>query len=114
MRGDLLGVFERTTVLQVSGDAGGAKCMTTGGIGQGGSSRAPFDHRQDILLRHRIPCKFVSFPDRAEEGPLLVARDFCGFHPSVQILGEIVVAGHLVALAAFSCSRSHARLPCSK
>src|SRR5215472_531693 len=100
MRRNLLGVLKGPAVLQVGGDAGGAKCMTTGGIGQGGSGRAPIDHRQDILPRHRIPGKFVSFPDRAEERSFLIIRDLCSLYPGVQIFGEVarraVLAGWMV------------------
>jgi hypothetical protein len=98
---NLLSMFEGSAVLQISCDAGGPKCVATGGVGQGGAGRAPFDHRQDVLPRHRIVSKLVAFPDGPEERCLLITRDLCGFYPGVQVLGEIMVAGYLVALAAF-------------
>jgi hypothetical protein len=97
----LLRMFERTAVLEVGGDASSTKCVAAGGIGQGGRLSPPFDHRQDIFPPHRIVSKFVSFPNRAEERPFLVAPDLCGLYPSVQIFGEVVVARHLVVFTAF-------------
>ena len=101
MCGDLLSMLQRPAVLQVGSDAGHAKRVTTGGVGQGGAGRAPLDHRQNIFSRHRIFGKFVPFPDRAEERSLLIARDLCRQYPRVQVFGEIMMARHLVALAAF-------------
>ena len=41
MRRNLLGVFERAAVLHVSRNPGRAKCVTAGGVGQGGCLRSP-------------------------------------------------------------------------
>ncbi len=38
-------MFERAAILQVGRDAGRPKCVTAGGVGQGGRPCPPFDHR---------------------------------------------------------------------
>jgi hypothetical protein len=58
--------------------------MTTGGVGQGSSGRAAFDHRQNIFARHPIRSELVSLPDRAEERSLSVVRDLCRQYPGIQ------------------------------
>ena len=58
---DLLCVFERAAVLQVSSDPGRPKSMTAGGVGQAGGFGPPLDHVKHVAARHRISGQFVSF-----------------------------------------------------
>jgi NNP family nitrate/nitrite transporter-like MFS transporter len=64
---NLLRVLQRAAVLQVGTDAGGTKCVAAVGLGQGGASGSPLDHREDILPRHRILGQLVSLSDRPEQ-----------------------------------------------
>jgi hypothetical protein len=52
--GHRLGVSERTPIVEIGGDAGRPVRMATGGIGQGGVSRAPLYHVENIAPCHGI------------------------------------------------------------
>jgi hypothetical protein len=75
--------------------------VTAGGVGQGGCLRSPFDHGQNVLPRHRILSEPVSLPNRPEERPFLLGCNAGRVDPGIQIGHKIMMAGHLVTLAAF-------------
>src|ERR1039458_6663422 len=52
--GDRLGVLDRTSVLQVRGDAGGPEGVATGGSGESRSQGAAFNHTEHVGPRHRV------------------------------------------------------------
>src|SRR5215469_639585 len=66
MRGDLLGVLQGATILQIRGNSSGAKSMTTSGVGQGGPLGPPLDHVEHVAARHGISGEFVALFEAAE------------------------------------------------
>jgi len=101
MRRNLLGMFERATVLKISRNPSRAKSMTAGGIGKGGSLGAAFYHVKHVTAYHRIAGQLVAFFEAPEQRPLLIVADAGGSDPSVKIFVQAVMAGHLMPFAAF-------------
>src|SRR5215472_4556445 len=66
MRGDLLGVLQGATILQIRGNSGRAKSMTAGGVGQCSSLGPPLDHVEHVAARHRIGSQLVALFEAAE------------------------------------------------
>ena len=59
-------MFERAAVLQVRGNAGRAKSMTAGGIGQGGCFGPPLDHIKHVAPGYWIGGQLVTLFEAAE------------------------------------------------
>lgn len=95
VRRDLLRVFERSAILEVGGDAGGAERVATDfGFDPGGSSSSA-DHSPGIRLVQGIGRESPTRcdRDRAEEGSLLLIPKLRRFAVGVEVLLKGVVAG---------------------
>ena len=98
---DGLGVFDRTTILQIRRNASCPEGVAGGGRGEPCLAGSPFDHPQNVRPRHRRISGLVAAIDRAEEGSPLVLFGKAGFgQVSVHIGFGVVVGRHLVKLAA--------------
>jgi hypothetical protein len=64
--GDGLGMFQRPAVLEIGGDAGGAKCMAAGRVGQAGSLGPPLNHVKHVKSRHGLLAQPLAFANAAE------------------------------------------------
>jgi hypothetical protein len=100
-------VLEHAAVLEISGDARGSKRVIADERRDAGSCSAPADHGMSVrlwegALRQYARAAPPAFKlDRAKKRALGVAGDAGSFEIFVQINFEIVVARHLVVLAAF-------------
>ena len=73
MRGDLLSVFERATVLQIGGNPGRSERMAAGGVGQRGCFGPSLDHIEHVAAYHGIAGQIVAL---FEAYGVLPLRDF--------------------------------------
>jgi len=99
--GDGLGMLKSSTILQVSGDAGGSKRVAAGGIGEGGHLSSPLDHVEDVEPRHCLVRKPVAFVHAAEKPLLGVASDASSPDIGIQVALKAQMAGHFVPFTPF-------------
>ena len=95
MRRHFLGVFERTAIGEIGGDAGRAQHVIADLGKNAGSDSTPSDHAPGIRLIHRLPREHggVVSAAGAEQKALAVLGD-CGHgNIGVQRLGERVMDG---------------------
>ena len=103
MRRHLLSMLQRAAIGQVSSDAGCSKRMITDRRADANSGRSAVDHSPRIRLRHgplghrNAEVASGGFP---EKPPLAVLGDGSGVDVGPQRLGQRVVAGHDLVLAA--------------
>ncbi len=105
----LLRHFELAAVAQIFRDAGRAEAVAADLRLDAGVRGAAADHAVDVGLAHRAGGEIARLPfGRAEEPCLwvegravLLRRGLDGLGVSVQVSLELVVAGHLMMLAAF-------------
>jgi hypothetical protein len=100
--GDVLRVFEHALVLEVCGDAGRAEGIAADAGLDARRLRAPLNHAVGVHVPHRVAGERPGLAGcRAEQGTFRVGRDVGGGDVFIEVLFEIVVAGHLVLHAAF-------------
>jgi hypothetical protein len=93
-------MLQRASGLQIRRNAGRAKGVAAGGVGEAGGLSPALDHVQHIKPGHRTFTKPVALAHVAEERPFLAAANSRRCDPGVQVSLETGMAGHLVALAA--------------
>jgi hypothetical protein len=67
----LLRVLERAAVLKISRNAGRAKSMAAGGVGEAGSFGPALDHVKDVTAYHCIVGQLVALLKVRNSGPFL-------------------------------------------
>ncbi len=99
----LLGVFERTAILQVRRDARCAKRMAADQAADTRFKCPPLYHSMHIAPRHLVTRQYPrrSFR-RAKQGALLVTLDARRFNVSVKVFFGVVVGQHLVLTTALT------------
>src|SRR5260370_19981835 len=106
MIGDGLGMLEGPAVFEIGCDAGGAKRVAAGRVGQGGGLGPALDHVQHIESRHGLFAKPLALAHTTEQWPFLIAGNSGRRNPGLQVLFKLRMAGTSWRLPPFSCSRS--------
>jgi hypothetical protein len=97
-----LGIFKRTAVVEIGGNAGGAKSMIADCRGNASVPRAALKHAPRVGLRHRALGQNAGAADsRAEKRTLAIVGETRGLDVVLQVGLEIMMAGHRVFLATF-------------
>src|SRR5580704_10165729 len=94
-------MLKSSTILQVSGDAGGSKRVAAGGVVEGGCFSPALDHMEDVEPRHYLVGEPVALVYAAEKPALGVASDASSPDISVQVVLKDRMAGHIVPFASF-------------
>src|SRR4051812_19188346 len=95
------GVLQRAAVLEVGGDAGGAEAVVADRGGDAGGGGAAADHGVGVGLRQGRAGELAgAAADGAEQRPLRVAAQAGAVEVGGEVVIKVVVAGHLVPLAA--------------
>src|SRR5262249_52292230 len=92
-------------------DACGPKCVTTRGIGEGGSLRPPLYHVEDVKAGHCFVGELVAPVHAAEKPRLLGASDICSPDVGVQVVLKAGMAGYLMPFAALFIEPEPPALP---
>jgi len=96
-------VFQRTPIAEVRGDSRRAKGMATQASSQSRIGRASLNHAIGANPVHRFLRQGIRFADSAaEEGRSSVATNAGSGNIFIQILFQLVMRRHFVALATFS------------
>src|SRR5229473_6140214 len=101
MIGDGLGMLEGPAVFEIGCDAGGAKRVAAGRVGQGGGLGSALDHMEYVESGHGFFAEPLALTHAAEQGALLVTGNTRRLDPGCQVSLQLGMAGHFVTLAAF-------------
>src|SRR5208282_3313512 len=97
-----LSVLKRAAVVEIGGDAGGAESVVANRRRNIRVTRAALEHAPGVRLRHRAISQNAGAPDgRAEQRPSAIIGKFGGLDVVLQVVLEMMVAGHAVFLTAF-------------
>jgi len=107
-----LRVFQSAAGFEIGGDARGAEGMAADFDARAEIGGAALDHAPSVDPVHRLfRQRAGAASGGAEQGSLAAVADAGRLDISVEIGFESVMRRHFMALAAFSCSRTHQRLP---
>lgn len=97
----LLGYFELAAVAQIFRDPGGAEAVAADFCADAGLDGPAADHAVNVRLRHGFFRELVCSPAHgAEEVAFRDLFDLRALDIGLQVVVKVMVAGHLVALAA--------------
>jgi len=108
MISDGLGVLQGSTVFEIGGDAGGAKRMAASRVGQARDLGPALDHVEHVKPGHGLFAEPFALAHAPKQRPRLVTGDTGRLDPGCQVVFQLGMAWHFVALAAFS--RAAARI----
>ena len=98
-----LGVLERASTFQIRSNPGGAESMAADWCLDAGGPGSPADHAPGVGLAHRLVGQSACLPAlaAAKQPAFAIVADARGLDVGVQLLGQFVVTGDDMLLAAF-------------